>query len=128
MYNSAAAYTCNRLTRVNIYQGCSETAVEFTICFTPPFSFSTCPFLSMLLFTLFYPFPLLLSPPILLLNVSFFLHAHSTTYVTNIFLVLCIGYTPRARLLSDLATEYHRHKVAKSLGYGYTLFKNQVDK
>ena len=28
----------------------------------------------------------------------------------------CIGYTPRARLLSDLATECHRHEVAKSLG------------
>ena len=29
---------------------------------------------------------------------------------------ICIGYTPRARLLSDLATECRRHKVAKSLG------------
>ena len=27
-----------------------------------------------------------------------------------------IGYTPRARLLSDLATECRRHEVAKSLG------------
>ena len=51
-------------------------------------------------------------------------------------LLLCIGYTPRARLLSDLATECHRHEVAKSLGkrcatslyYDYTKFKNQVDK
>ena len=25
----------------------------------------------------------------------------------------CIGYTPRARLLSDLATKCHRHEVAK---------------
>ena len=31
-------------------------------------------------------------------------------------LVLCIGYTPRAKLLSDLATECCRHEVAKSLG------------
>ena len=31
--------------------------------------------------------------------------------------VICIGYTPRARLLtSDLATECHRNEVAKSLG------------
>ena len=30
--------------------------------------------------------------------------------------VLSIGYTPRARLLSDLATECRRHEVAKSLG------------
>ena len=29
---------------------------------------------------------------------------------------LGIGYTPRARLLSDLATECRRHEVAKSLG------------
>ena len=29
---------------------------------------------------------------------------------------ISIGYTPRARLLSDLATECHRNKVAKSLG------------
>ena len=29
---------------------------------------------------------------------------------------LRIGYTPRARLLSDLATKCHRHEVAKSLG------------
>ena len=29
---------------------------------------------------------------------------------------LCIGYTPRARLLSDLATKCRRHEVAKSLG------------
>ena len=53
----------------------------------------------------------------------------------------CIGYTARARLLSDLATECRRHEVAKSLGnqargtrcatclyYDYTKFKNQVDK
>ena len=31
-------------------------------------------------------------------------------------LSVCIGYTPRARLLSDLATECRRHEVAKSLG------------
>ena len=54
--------------------------------------------------------------------------------------MVCIGYTPRARLSSDLATECHRHKVAKSLGnqargvqpactmHDYTKFKNQVDK
>ena len=30
--------------------------------------------------------------------------------------ILSIGYTPRARLLSDLATECRRHGVAKSLG------------
>ena len=48
---------------------------------------------------------------------------------------LSIGYTPRARLLSDLATECRRHKVAKSLSNqargvqpAYTKFKNQVDK
>ena len=29
---------------------------------------------------------------------------------------VCISYTPRARLLSDLATECRRHEVAKSLG------------
>ena len=29
---------------------------------------------------------------------------------------LSIGYTPRARLLSDLATECRRHEVAKLLG------------
>ena len=29
---------------------------------------------------------------------------------------ICTGYTPRARLLSDLATECRRHEVAKSLG------------
>ena len=29
---------------------------------------------------------------------------------------ISIGYTPRARLLSDLATECRRHEVAKSLG------------
>ena len=29
--------------------------------------------------------------------------------------VVSIGYTPRARLLSDLATECRRHEVAKSL-------------
>ena len=50
-----------------------------------------------------------------------------------------IGYTPRARLLSDLATECRRHEVAKSLGNqargvqpACTMttqkFKNQVDK
>ena len=33
---------------------------------------------------------------------------------TDLYTV-CIGYTPRARLLSDLATECHRHEVAKSL-------------
>ena len=34
------------------------------------------------------------------------------------FYIRCasIGYTPRARLLSDLATECRRHEVAKSLG------------
>ena len=34
---------------------------------------------------------------------------HQTSKIT-------IGYTPRARLLSDLATECCRHEVAKSLG------------
>ena len=29
---------------------------------------------------------------------------------------ISIGYTPRARLLSDLATECHRNEIAKSLG------------
>ena len=32
------------------------------------------------------------------------------------FASVCIGYTPRARLLSDLATSCLRHSVAKSLG------------
>ena len=30
--------------------------------------------------------------------------------------VISIGYTPRSRLLSDLATKCRRHEVAKSLG------------
>ena len=30
--------------------------------------------------------------------------------------VISIGYIPRVRLLSDLATECRRHEVAKSLG------------
>ena len=53
---------------------------------------------------------------------------------------ISIGYTPRARLLSDLATECRRHEVAKSLGNQargvqpactmttHAKFKNQVDK
>ena len=31
-------------------------------------------------------------------------------------IIISIGYTPRARLLSDLATECRRQEVAKSLG------------
>ena len=34
----------------------------------------------------------------------------------KVWCMICIGYTPRARLLSDLATECRRHEVAKSLG------------
>ena len=48
---------------------------------------------------------------------------------------LGIGYTPRVRLLGDLATECCRHEVAKSLSNQArgvqpttTQFKNQVDK
>ena len=37
-------------------------------------------------------------------------------YVGSTVYWISIGYTPRARLLSDLATECRRHKVAKSLG------------
>ena len=41
-------------------------------------------------------------------------HARNMFYLFKVLFAFCIGYTPRARLLSDLATECCRHKDAKS--------------